>query len=56
MKYFFLAAIIGLAAACAAGYGFFLLQYGTEKLPPSMIEHAAITPLGSGMSSSREIQ
>ncbi|MBI5913642.1 hypothetical protein HY839_04360 [Candidatus Azambacteria bacterium] len=56
MKYFFIAAGVGFVAILVAGYAFFLLQRGTKDMAPSMIEHAAIAPLGSGMPSARKIQ
>lgn len=56
MKRTHLFLLIGLAAVFVAGYAFFLLQQGTKGMPPSMIEHAAIAPLGSSVSGAQKIQ
>jgi len=48
--------LIGLAAVFVAGYAFFLLKQGIKEMPPSLMEHAAIVPIGSGVSVAREIQ
>ncbi|MCR4322660.1 MAG: hypothetical protein NUV61_01055 [Candidatus Azambacteria bacterium] len=56
MKRIHLSLLIGLALVFVAGYVFVLSRGGTENMAPSMIEHAAIVPLGSGVSVAREIQ
>lgn len=56
MKHLYFVAIIGCAAVFIAGYAFFLLQRGMKEMPPSLMEHAAIAPIGSNISVARQIQ
>lgn len=56
MKRIHIFLLIGIAVVFGAGYAFFLLQRGTKGMAPSMIEHAAIAPLGSGITGVQKIQ
>lgn len=56
MKRTHLFLLIGLATVFVAGYAFFLLRQGTKDMAPSMIEHAAIAPLGSSVIDAKKIQ
>jgi hypothetical protein len=56
MKRGYLFLLIGCAIVFAVGYAFFLRQSGIKKMAPSMIEHAAIAPLGSSVVHTQKTQ
>ncbi len=56
MKRIHIFLLVGLAVVFIAGYVFVLERRGTEKMAPSLIEHAAIAPLGSSVVGAQKIQ